>query len=271
MKTSNALTQWIFPLFICVSFASMVSAQVSVDEAMTRMKERERQHPSPTQPASRPATKPASQPVVAPANKIPVLKANAPEDVKKFWELCRAEKPNEIKSLEDSIKLHQSYISNAKDEKAKQKINTDIKKLQDKLRIVKFSPAHISIPAIGNMHKAGSIGQLREGNLFYSIRVVQVIDSKNALIKAIGVRMVPRFASNKLVGHDSQGYELEPVWITGVDTTGWVDEAAADLKLSDCWRVSGTKTFATASGSPRTVAIIEPFDIHDWLEQGESK
>jgi hypothetical protein len=85
------------------------------------------------------------------------------------------------------------------------------------------------------------------GQFLVSGKVLQVIDDKNliATVEPIG------------------GGDSSTVWIEGIDTGGYFDDADLGLKFfaMKLWQVNGTKSYTNTLGAKKTVPCFKPYPL----------
>ena len=210
---------------------------------------------------TRPATKPAIHKIEL--IKRLVLKDGAPDVVKKWFislpfyrqqeimsldrEIADSEK--EYKSLQRTDVPYHSYgggglnaPESAPDQRATYEKSKKLKELWATIvglrktrENLKNDETFISVPKL--KYEVESFGRIG------TAKVTQIVNSKELIVR-----------TNDDVS----------LWIKGISTVGMVDDFHKVFK--ETFVCTGTKTYATAIGGSRTVFVIEPIDIDEWIE-----
>jgi hypothetical protein len=131
-----------------------------------------------------------------------------------------------------------SYDSEATRNQHLQSLERTIAKYKETLRELKAnSPIYLAdMPA-----EAPRIGMI---GLLGALRIQQVVGPTEAIVERAST---PSYS----------------FWITGVRTDGIADDS--EVTPVDVFQVTSTKTYATAIGSTKTIYVLEPVDIHQYL------
>lgn len=187
------------------------------------------------------------------------LRDDAPDNVKAYYNRVLQTKAKEIEQLttrlrgpvprhtglygDDEFGYFESraaYIA---------KCNKRTKELSDPL----FFPT-LNITE-GGGYQVGTIGAIKP----HHFKVLQVIDKSNFVASVIYQNQV-----NYTDGRTYQRGESrdEPVWVSGFDTTGFVDgQIVLDEKMI---QITGTKQYNSLAGV-KTVLLIQPCDVNSYL------
>ena len=207
----------------------------------------------------------ASQP-----ERPPQLKPNAPQNVVAFCERVKEAKLQEIERLEKTIDVQQNNLKRMNDRATKRKILDEIKKTKEKIKEVS-SPQYASNPPL-EPQKVGSIGSLFSVDMMNVrdtpvVRVVQVIDNSNAIVSLVYSTMEYKMAGGGYAPSGKFREKAVEIWLTRVDTSGWVDDAPAqNINKDALWEIAATKTYETNFGS-KTVPLMQPFDISQYIDR----
>jgi len=116
--------------------------------------------------------------------------------------------------------------------------------------------------------EVGSIGKC------FGYQVQQVVKDDMIVILQVQVRERPLVDTGNPVANQRFAYTSythlvikpldNPVWLTGISTVGMVDDHF--VKDEPVLEVIGTKQYPTAIGGVKTVFLVRPFNIEDWLE-----
>lgn len=159
------------------------------------------------------------------------------------------------------------YVWNSPEakEKAIAKVQQQIDRLgsdADLLPVLRIGGA-VQVGAIGKLPEVvESVRHVLSGgeavalpeHTIYQHRISQVIDDNNALVAQRRIN-----SSGTVTG-------TEVFWLVS-PTDGAVD--GSPLKMSSAYRVAGTRQYATAAGSAKTVAVLEPIDAARLIQRAK--
>jgi len=215
----------------------------------------------------------AAAPAAKPPAGVDKLKPGAPRHVQKFWDACEAERPRQVAAAQERLAGLRAGLAKAKAARISPRPDTSGKTYTYLTAQVKAAEV-ASIQAAVNQARQHLDG-LRAGDILtppqltletlevgsigtaYGLRVQQVVDKQNML-----VRLALPFEG---VISDAK----HPVWLHGKSTEGLADGKRVEGEM--LLEVVGTKQYETPLDGPRTVYLLRPFVVADWVERGAKR
>lgn len=175
-----------------------------------------------------------------PATRPYTLKPDAPPKIVDYWRREEAQKAQDKRNAMDQ---YRSIRANPKSPGYAEQLAEATARCKQV-----SAPDYIAVPFVQSVD-VGAIGRLRSpSGYMYSFKILQITGKSTMLVTASsGVE-------------DSVTFELK-----GWDTDGLTDDA--DVSVDKAIQITGTDTYDSADGATRTVFVVEPFDIQDYLTQ----
>jgi hypothetical protein len=172
--------------------------------------------------------------------------ADVPPKIEAFLKVCEASRRGAILQLEHRLRgLRASEVQTP--QAARQ-----IAKIEDDLRVLRTNKEPV-VPALRFPPEVGAIGRLPR----LTCHVDQIVTGQEMLVRcffSLKVTTVQHFRAQA----ESVVRPVEFL-VQGVPTAETHD--GSDLQLLDVFEITGTKTYQTTDGRPKTIWLISPFDM----------
>jgi hypothetical protein len=215
-------------LFASIALTAEPAVQERIDAAYARMRENQAATSQPTGQTTRPA---ATKPVATSQTAASRPAENSQDRFAKQRRMRAAEITKEIDGLHGGI---YSDIM-------KKFLEVELKEIRQHPENW-APPLRLEVGSVGRFYRSEVYMHQESNYVSYGapqgnrVDIVQIVDGQNMIAKYGG-------------SLDS------PIWISGVDTSAWVD--GRTVSLPGVFKVTGHKTYKTAFGSQTTVFLVE--------------
>jgi len=211
-----------------------------------------------------------SRPTAKPASSGPTLREDAPEEVRAFWKAFEERRDQQISKLQSDTSALRDKLKKTSVAQDRVKIQLVIRYNEDQLQRLSSPDYYPDVPRLKDFDE-GNYGTIEaEGRGSAFARINQVIDEHNALVtwecsEMGGVHVGKDGTPQPYKGIE---YKYGPMWVVA-DTKNWSDGSGlpASYSRSTIWMVTGTHKYVTTEGATRTVPLLKPILLSQYLDR----